>query len=315
LSHELARAVASFAAHLRHARAGRPASVHAARVASRRLRELLPVLALAYRRFAAEARDLRRRVRRLARALGRVRELDVTIELAARHPTTKDWPAAVRARVARALALERTSRHDVMVARLDAIDLPGLTRSLRAFARRLRLRPPHALPAAVTRRRRRRARTLAAAIARAGTLYAPGELHAVRIAAKKLRYLLEWTQEPSKGRSPLAAELRAAQRLLGDLNDRRVLETWIRRLAAETRLDAATDRALTASAVALEADCRARHGQFVAVMPALSALAKDLSRPAPVAWIRRRPARMTAVGRRAEAAGARAARERRRQGP
>src|SRR5688500_15860173 len=63
------------------AQAGDQISVHEARVASRRLREALPVLGA-----RADERALGRcdkRVRRLTRALGPVRELDVTLLLLA----------------------------------------------------------------------------------------------------------------------------------------------------------------------------------------------------------------------------------------
>src|SRR5206468_680497 len=51
--------------------------LHAARVASRRLRELVPVLQV----DAATSRKLSRRLRRMTRRLGTVRELDVLLLL------------------------------------------------------------------------------------------------------------------------------------------------------------------------------------------------------------------------------------------
>ena len=56
------------------ARAGDPSAIHQARVATRRLREALPVVAR-----GASGRKLARGVRRLTRALGTVRELDVAL--------------------------------------------------------------------------------------------------------------------------------------------------------------------------------------------------------------------------------------------
>ena len=61
------------------AQAGDETSVHQARVASRRLREAIPVLATGLK--GSRAGKASRKVRRLTRALGTVRELDVTLQL------------------------------------------------------------------------------------------------------------------------------------------------------------------------------------------------------------------------------------------
>src|SRR5262245_39176386 len=58
------------------ARQGDPTNLHRARVATRRLREALPLLASGGRR-----RKLERSMRRLTRALGPVRELDVALDM------------------------------------------------------------------------------------------------------------------------------------------------------------------------------------------------------------------------------------------
>src|SRR5262245_55133698 len=55
------------------ARKGDVAAVHASRVATRRLREALPIVA------GKVGRKLRKRIRRLTRALGPVREMDVAL--------------------------------------------------------------------------------------------------------------------------------------------------------------------------------------------------------------------------------------------
>ena len=63
------------------AQSGDETSVHQARVASRRLREALPVLGTSADAHALDRVD--RRVRRITRALGPVRELDVALLLLA----------------------------------------------------------------------------------------------------------------------------------------------------------------------------------------------------------------------------------------
>src|SRR5689334_16692063 len=65
--------------HLPAAIAGDDLGVHQARVTSRRLREAVPVLATGL--HGSKAGKAQRKIRRLTRALGSVRELDVTIQL------------------------------------------------------------------------------------------------------------------------------------------------------------------------------------------------------------------------------------------
>src|SRR3954454_5246521 len=63
---------------------------HRARVASRRLREALPVLAEGL--HGSKAGKATRKIRRLTQALGAVRELDVTLHLADELARRQDVP-------------------------------------------------------------------------------------------------------------------------------------------------------------------------------------------------------------------------------
>jgi CHAD domain-containing protein len=295
----LDQVIATFVANLRQARHGRAGAIHDARVASRRLRELLRALAPGR---AADVRSLRRDIRRLGRAMGRVREIDVSLDLMASHPLTAAWPRAVRVRIQRELAIERESRQDAMARRIEKVDLADLGTRLRALARAFAASRPKTSDAAIAARRRVRARTFQDALERAGTVYAPAPLHAVRIAAKKLRYNLEWSRATSgPALTGQLKELRETQHLLGELQDLYMLEGALRRIAAQRTLDRSTVRALQVGAVRLEAACRERHAQFVKLVPRLDALATDLARKTPLEWIRRRPARMS--GPRAKAQG------------
>ena len=80
------------------AQEGDEVSVHEARVASRRLREALPVLGARAKEAAVDRAG--KGVRRITRALGPVRELDVTLSLLA-EPEGKG-AAPARARLFRA---------------------------------------------------------------------------------------------------------------------------------------------------------------------------------------------------------------------
>ena len=87
------------------AQAGDEISVHQARVASRRLREALPVLGA--RADEAQLDRVQKRVRRITRALGPVRELDVTLLLLAELEGKEAAPLRAIERVKDAVLDER----------------------------------------------------------------------------------------------------------------------------------------------------------------------------------------------------------------
>src|SRR3954452_24371138 len=77
-------------------------SLHQARVATRRLREVLPLLA-----SGSAQRELERRVRKLTRALGPVRELDVALQLLGEMSESGEVPRAAVVRLRHAVTDER----------------------------------------------------------------------------------------------------------------------------------------------------------------------------------------------------------------
>ena len=248
------------------ARTGEPEGVHKARVATRRLRETLPVVL--GDRVSRKGRRLRRQVRRLTRALGPVREMDVTLGLLGAvtlsHPEGEASLEAVR----QLLEFERQARWERMVERLDKFDTGEFAERL---DRGLAAWPPgqseritrHGLLAV---RIARRTKALERAVEAAGSLYAPEALHAVRIAVKKLRYALELAHDLKllTSRRPLAL-LKSVQETLGDLHDRQVLIHYLADMQA--RLPAAEREAadgLAPVAAALETECRELHARYVA---------------------------------------------------
>jgi CHAD domain-containing protein len=259
------------------AQAGDTRSVHQARVATRRLREALPVLRTSVSGPALSR--VRRQVRKMTRALGPVRVLDVSIQhlddLAAQNLVSQ----RALNRVRDALARERALRRREM---LTAIT-PGKLERLREGLGKVSSGPEATQPAATLDESRRqaakRARRLLDAVERAGGLYLADRLHAVRVAAKKLRYALEIDRELRRARSTARiTQLKRLQDLLGRMHDYEVLIDWTRKVQAE---QAATDRTSTLELDTLirtlEAECRRDHALYMRRRPSIVKLCQALS--------------------------------------
>jgi CHAD domain-containing protein len=259
------------------ATAGDVTSVHRARVASRRLREVLPVIA-----EAAGSRDLGRAskaVRRITRALGPIRELDVALgHLQDLGPRSGASPRTL-AHVRRHLIAERQRRRRAM---LDVI-------TPRAAARlRERIGPgDHPKPASAehvaeidTARRRagRRAVRMRIAIGCAGGLYAPERLHGVRVAAKKLRYALEVDRELTRSRALARINrLKRLQDALGRIHDFEILLEHTRTVQAGlVGVDRRSASELDGLTRLLETECRDGHAAFLGDRAALEAMCQQI---------------------------------------
>jgi CHAD domain-containing protein len=255
--------------HLPKAAAGDDRAVHQARVTSRRLREAVPVLATGLK--GSKAGKARRKIRRLTRALGTVRELDVTIhlldELARSASVPRIAVEEVRARVLK----ERDERRKLMLQRLDEVNANKLDRRLSSVGAALDAAASETWRKALAARLAERARRLTMAIDSAGHMYAPERLHALRIAAKKLRYGLELAADSGlRDAAPLVRTIKRVQDMLGKLHDLQVLQTHVAAVQAEPRSDRALAReALEDLARHIEDRCRHLHGRYVASAPAL----------------------------------------------
>ena len=269
------------------AQAGDTRSVHQARVATRRLREALPVLRASVD-GAALAR-VRRQVRKMTRALGPVRELDVSLahldELAARKLVS----ARALGRVKSALMRERTARRRDMLLTIT----PGKLEQLRRRLGHVSSGPETPQPAATLdeahRQSVKRARRLLDAIHAAGGLYLADRLHTVRVAAKKLRYALEIERELRRSRATARiTQLKRLQDLLGRMHDFEVLIARTRQVQADT---ASSDRHLTLEldtlVRTLEGECRNDHALYmrrrVSILKLCDALTSETSDTSAVA--------------------------------
>ncbi len=258
--------------HLPAAVAGDDTGVHQARVASRRLREAVPVLAAGLNR----GRKAERKIRRVTRALGTVREMDVTMQILdelARSPgTPRNALEDVRAHV----LAERDRRREMMLERLERVNTSKLSRRLQEVAVDLSSAEPGKWREVLSTRLGRRAKRLAAAIQAAGQMYTPDRLHEVRIATKKLRYALELATDARVASArPLVGTLKRAQETLGRLNDLHVILGHVAIVQAHPPArKGATDGGLDVIGRTLEEECRHLHARYIKQVPALVDLAE-----------------------------------------
>jgi CHAD domain-containing protein len=274
----LAPRTAALAAAVTSALAGDPGGVHQARVASRRLREVVPVVGgppLVVGRA-------RRAVRDVTRALGPVRELDVSLLVYAALTAPAPLPPAADSALRRMIL----GRRATAMRRAHAALAPVRQARLRAALDALALAMPDDRP---MRRRVAGARVVARAarlqdaLRGLGTLYSPERLHAVRIAVKQLRYALEVAGAVRWGATAASRrELRVAQDLLGQAHDLHVLGGLVRDAARRvvTRSRAAAPD-LGRLARAIDDRCRALHAAFGPQRRGLARLAVRLALAAP----------------------------------
>ena len=101
---------------------GSDTGVHQARVASRRLREAVPVLA----GETKARRKAEKKIRKLTQALGTVREMDVTVQILDEFAQTNALPRNALEDVRAHVIAERDRRRAVMLQRLRRIDTDRL---------------------------------------------------------------------------------------------------------------------------------------------------------------------------------------------
>jgi CHAD domain-containing protein len=253
--------LAALADHLPGALQGQGRAVHQARVASRRLREVLPVVGP--RVGARRLGRAMRRVRQLTRALGPVRELDVTLALLAGLAVTQASLAPAIRVVRRVVTAERERRRDAMHAALGDGQGDRTCRAVARVADRLAADPDdEGWRRVLALRAVERADTLEGAMEDVGLLFDPARLHAVRIAAKKLRYTLEMAGEARVATTaPLVRTLKRLQEQLGRLHDLQVLLVFAR----SPEIDAVprNRKPLAALSALVERECLREHARYL----------------------------------------------------
>jgi CHAD domain-containing protein len=245
------------------AQSGDVSAIHQARVATRRLREALPIVASGSKR-----RKLTKTVSRLTRALGLVREADVALLTLDELTADANLPAEGLDRLRAIVIEERQRLFNNMAREVERVDLDRLQRKVLAAARRVADRHPPSAPKQIRKvitRSTRRALSLQAAIENAGGIYLSDRLHQVRIAVKKLRYMLEIARELSRSRATARIRLlKSVQDLLGRMHDLEMLIMRIRALQGSERAPALKVSAdLDRLVRRLETECRQLHVRYI----------------------------------------------------
>jgi CHAD domain-containing protein len=259
-------------------------AVHRARVASRRLRELLPVLQLGH----DTTEKVSRRLRKLTARLGTVRELDVLLILIDELHDSRRQDRLALARISDVVGRDRAvARQKLLGKKLPMRDLKQVVRKLGHAVDTLREldADPDARPNArgwrwaLDARIARRASSLREAVHAAGAVYLPERLHAVRIAVKKLRYALELSAEVAGVKTtPELRALKHAQELLGRLHDLHVLMNRIREVQASlTPPNIGVWRELGSLTAVVENSCRRLHARYMHDRGTLETISEQLA--------------------------------------
>lgn len=257
-------------------------AVHRTRVASRRLREVLPVVHL----DGDVAAKLGKRLRKVTARLGSVRELDVLMLVIDELRLSQRYSERALALVADEVARERTHVRARALAKAPLGEMRRVARKLERAADDLE-RADEATPPRGARRGWRwavdarvalRAKALRTAMAEAGAVYLPERLHTVRIALKKLRYALELSAEMGgAGSTPELQRLKHAQALLGRMHDLQVFIGRLRQVQASLAPpDLSLWREIDELVGGVENSCRRLHARYVRDRTSIDAICERI---------------------------------------
>ena len=217
-------------------------SIHDARIATRRIREVLPLTHEWRRRRDAD--HVSGRIREIGRSLGKARDADVRIELIRYFEARLPHAAASLVLVRQRQERERLLLTRKLVKRVEQLGVGEELACLSTGAAWQRRRFFVAMTGAWRHQLRQliaeRALAAAAALVHATGVYFPNRSHAARIAIKKFRYAVEiGAQTGLLADQPLLRTLKKAQQLLGELHDRQTLIDELTDAAGRPEVDAA----------------------------------------------------------------------------
>ena len=251
-------------------------AVHGARVATRRIRELLTLVPLIPGREGEK--DVAGGYAEIGRALGDVRDLDVQIALI--HELEAHMPQAAPSLglVRQDHESERLVKMRRLIKTLERLNVDALLRGTQAdHPGALRTR----LTAAGWRRQLRRlvierAHVAGDRIAHATGVYFPNRAHGARISIKRLRYAAEISDATGLPamRAPIKC-LSKAQEILGDLHDRQALAD---RLKKYGKRDGVDPDDLKVTRQVLSGEVQEMHARYLARRAAVQAACADIER-------------------------------------
>ena len=266
-------------------KSGDARAVGRAWTASRRLRELLPVLQL----DGPTAEKLTVRIRRVTRRLRDVRQSDVLLALLDELDATDRRGRLARGRVRDDVQRLSERARAELFRRKIGNDVRRLSEKLASVLKALSVEKDdpartRGLDWAAKARAARRATDLKDAMNSAGAVYLPARLDAVRASLSKLRYGAELASEA--GGSVAAGDVRMlarVQTLLGRLDESQKLIDRARHVQGSLATpDLKAWRDLDSLIVSLENRCRGLHARYVRERSALVALCDRLVARSPV---------------------------------
>ena len=266
---------------------GRVNGLHKTRVASRRIREALPIVGATA--SPAKVKKLNKKMRALTRSLGPIRELDVELTILDDKSRTEGVPGRAIEMVRREVASRRQALRNELEgsrARRRPEEAAQEARARREAGKRTKGRKAGDKEADVkfeaqwrsvlATRLMRRAKSVATALEHAGPLYVPERIHDVRISTKKLRYALEIARDAGVSAAlPLVRILKRHQERLGALHDLQMLLKHVREAEALPGVGSRVND-LTAYADSLDRECRRLHAGFVEHRAELVSVVKDV---------------------------------------
>lgn len=210
--------------HLPNGLAGDEEAIHQMRIAGRRLRVALPLVAR--RPDGGRVKRALGVLRQLTRTAGASRDLDVGLELYKERLQAVEQPSPEQLVLRRRLRTSRSRSRSRMAEALMDLEIARLRRNLRAILAR-RGEVVFTVLARVRDLRDSLGAALLAELAEIGDRLDPAALHLLRRRARRLRYASEVSDAIRGEESGAPALWKQLQDRIGTLHDRHVLAGWL----------------------------------------------------------------------------------------
>jgi len=265
-------------------RDGRLDSIHDARVATRRIREVLPLTHEWQRRHQAD--DLRSRFKQMGHSLGRVRDADVRIDLLRYCESRVPLAAAALAAARQREEKRRLRRARKLLKTFERLSVEDELARLVARAPWKRSRVWVSYAGAwrgeLCRMLTDRAIAAREAVVHATGVYFPNRAHEARIAIKKLRYAAEIAAQIGYSvADSLIRDFKKTADVLGDQRDRQALVDQF--VSEDRNEDSAHQEQLRQIQQVLDAEIKDLHTRYLerrgAVCAAADRIVSDFERP------------------------------------